>query len=585
MAKKWYYLGICEPINRGEFLEKLYEVIIAVGKHDINRINSIPDRKDNSYKSYILNMFFEKYIFGTVYVMTEAKASDPIDEKHYRIKNSSHTKPNGIEYIYLLREETDLYTVAEFKDYQNRIVAYRNLTPYLQGTVVIEGTDPRGGYLSKKINDITHFTDYSEDYYKDLKNIDKQFWDEINNRVLEAKGALTEYANLAAREKFKSDRQNDKLKFAKSLYIYCQVLRYIEDVPKIANRFIEMGKYIDGDPVKSMIMCYFNTDQATGRNGKTYRMFGEESYMQANGFKTSNAGLAHDRIADINVFKNHFFYKDEYSFRDTDAEFLKTINKNSNLRISADMLYRGESTVKNDAIFYLAAHNGKINSKLESNERCLTSIRFSDAKYEENICNLTYIYDDIQSLSPLPENLQNTHTAEHIADLYLDIKTTTMTELFDGLLKYSRGITIPKELLAQRLDTSKNSLNLSPELIAILRDYIWTDGAEVEMSFVRIYTKLAKLQYYNNELAKQEVKKLYNFLNTNYSNYIGNKGASNWDNKIITINNGLLNIIETAVGNAVVDTDYNLINQQTLWLYILKMLDIEPNAPVQDPVR
>src|SRR5699024_8489440 len=107
-------------------------------------------------------MFFEKYIFGTVYVMTEAKASDPIDKKHYRIKNSSHTKSNGIEYIYLLREETDLYTVAEFKDYQNRIVDYRNLTPCLQGTVVIEGINLREEYFSREINDITDFPNYSE---------------------------------------------------------------------------------------------------------------------------------------------------------------------------------------------------------------------------------------------------------------------------------------------------------------------------------------------------------------------------------------------------------------------------------------
>lgn len=581
MSRKSCYLKLEEPINRGEFLELLYDTLLSYGKKDKELLENIPDSKDNSYKSYILNIFFYEYVFGTQYLLSETKADSQIDYTQYwLIENSHHTK-NGISYVYLLSEKTELYTRKEFEKSRDRMNAYKSLQPCLQGLVKLQSKDLKTGeIINFEIEDITEFPDYSEKYLKDLKNIDKSFWDEVKLRALEAKASLDEYNNQIARNSFKAQRQTDKLVFAKSLYVYCQVLRYIEDVPKIANRFLEMGNYIDGKKVKSMIMCYFNTDQETGRNGKTYRMYGEENYMQANGFITSNEGLAHRRIADSNVFKNHFFYKDEYCFKDTDSEFLKTINKNRNLRISVDMMYRGPSTLRNDGIFYLAAHNGKINSKLESNERCLTSIRFSDAKYEDNKENLTYIYDDIEENSPLPEELSclNQHTAKYISELYLDIKVITMTELFDGLLKHGKDITIPKKFLVQQsADTA--TLNISPELIAYLREHCWAPNG-TSISFVRIYTNLAKAQYYNIESAKQEVKKIYNFLNHNYPEYINNINAKNWDNKTVTINEQMLSTIETAIANSVADTDYNLVDQKKLWLYILNMLEIDPNTPV-----
>lgn len=51
---------------------------------------------------------------------------------------------------------------------------------------------------------------------------------------------------MIPQKNFPARKRENKLLLAKSLFAYYQGIRFLEDVQKIARRFINMGKYIEG---------------------------------------------------------------------------------------------------------------------------------------------------------------------------------------------------------------------------------------------------------------------------------------------------------------------------------------------------
>lgn len=583
MAQKKSYLGnICEPINREEFAEKMFDVVVEAGINAPNVFNNMPNvLSDHEYKSYLLRMFSGQYRFGKLY---EIRFSDIEGgkENEFLIQESVLTYQNK-EYGFFIKEKECLISVEDVEAHCKKINDLKLKFPNLNGrvswkTYVQNSRTGKPVEIVNECEDIAKFIDYTDWYMKDMKNANQSTWQSISCHTADAKQTVKNIANDTAKETFLLGREENKLLFAKSLFVYCQGIRFLEDVPKIARRFINMGKYIDGESVESSIMCFFNSDTKTGRNGKTYRMKLEKEYMERNGFITSTATLNKSRLTDVHVFSNHFYYIDEYDFNDTTPEMMKTINKNENPTFSVSVMYQGQREVNNDCMFILSCHNGRIRNLLMDNERCLDAIRWSDAKYEDNKDSMAFIYREKNGgTSLIKDKYEGNQT---VATFFNNIKAISDTELFNGLLKYSKGIEIPSEYFVSSSKDELENFTIDKALAEVIEN-IYNVSPGNAHSCYTIYTKLGRAQYYTDEKAKNEVKLLFQFLKYKNPEFIVSE-SPNWISRRILINKDFVDLISELRDKRVIETEYSLIDNETLWNYIIKMLGLNPSQNIKD---
>ena len=542
MTRKKIYFDGEAPVNSYQLSNKIFDLVANAVDFNIN-IDDIPDPDKKEYPEYVLNLLFTYYTF-----ISYVKFKKPNIKTNEQVECIVCDSKMPADMIGLVAERcTELVTKKDFK----MIVAKNDKLIQTLGktTVLCEIDNKKGKSRTDEIDLKIECLD--EPYCNDLLD-DKGLWSNyIIPKVTEAIHICRENECSKAKEKFKTDCIPDKQKFADALVIYCEIFRNLSDVHKCIEHYIAINKWIKGEPTKSRLLCMFNTDPQQGQNGKTHRMKTERSYMEMHGFATKEMSLDKNGCNNINDFGFHLYYKDEYDFSDTDANFLKSINLNTRPRITAKVMYVGNQSIENEAIIFLCCHNGKPAERIISSERTASTIRCTDALYENNKDKLTCIYED----QPDP-NCKGRQIS------YID--------LFDGLIKHAC------EYDRSKLIKKTDSLKVSTELLDVIEKI-----DKQTFSFNTLIRHLSRRQYKTKESAKKEVHELHNFLEKNYFSYFVKYYTKNWaDRQISCDTETLLEILDNEIGNSITDVSDELIDKQELKNYIYSLFDLDPNAPV-----
>lgn len=554
MAKKKIYYNEEAPINDEELALEIYKLISNAPILGID-INKIPKDTDAHYKDVILSHFFNNWTLLHYVDIMETKT-----------KLNLFLPKNADTYSIIvdnpdLKQKKDKHFYVVFKhelmekSKADKLIADRNAFKKCNLPKIL-------CYNHKKETDFevdyTECSCHNEDYGKDLL-AEKNLWNNfIIPKVDEAIRVCKDNINKQAREKFKTELQPDAKKFADALITYCEIVRNLSDIHKIADHFITINKWINGDTIPaSHLLVLFNTDTQVGRNGKTWRMNLEQTYMNENGFLSSSNPLTNNGLGSINDLSDNLFYKDEYAFEDSTKEFLKNINQNKKPKITARVLYKGTQTIVNDVIIYLCCHNGRPAESIVSNNRTAYTVRCTDAKYSENIQHLTNIYSD-----PLEQNEQA-------------LKNIYYKKLFGALVK--NAVPYNKKMLFE-----EQIIKFSSQLLSTLEHF---HGGCV--TFGKLINYLGKQTYFSLEKAKTEFHDLYNYLKANQPEYITGESKKNWDERGVNLSmqsddGSLIDLLEKNNSAVTVETNYELIDRTKLKNYIYSLFDLDPNEPETD---
>lgn len=554
MAKKKIYYAYEAPINDEELALEIYKLISNAPTLGID-VTKIPKETDAHYKATILSYFFNNWTLlhyvDIVETKTALNLSQPKNANTYNVvdfnSNSTHTKDKHY-YIVFKRELMEKSKAdALIADRKNKKGNLQQVTYY----------DHKNDLKSEI--DCTEWTCRNEDYGKDLL-AEKNLWNNfIIPKVDEGIRVCKDNINKQAREKFKAELQPDAKKFADALIIYCEIVRNLPDIHKIADHFITIHEWIKGDnkDLPSHLLVLFNTDTHVGRNGKTWRMNLEQKYMNENGFLSSSSPLITKGLCSINDLSDHLFYKDEYAFEDADINTLKAINKNPSVSLSVRVLYKGTQTLNNDIIIYLCCHNGRPKEAILSDDRTAYIVRCTDAQYSKNIKYLTNIYKD-----PSGKNEQA-------------LKNIYYKKLFGALVK--NAVHYNKDMLVEEQITK-----FSSQLLSTLEHF---NGKNV--TFGKLINYLGKQTNFTLETAKTEFHDLYNYLKTKHPEYITGESKKNWDEREVNLSKQtsgacLIDLLEKNNSAVTVETNYELIDRTKLKNYIYSLFDLDPNEPETD---
>lgn len=549
-------------ISDGEISIKAYDVISNADVFDIN-IDAIPESsKKMSFRQKVIEIIFDEYAIMLYPKITQRKVFERIPDGEIVIQNPG----NNSTYIETYSSTIKFLPKFEAEALKKDIEQKKNSGQYKNSIVQINNV------LRVPFESCLECDDLSEFYKSSLLN-DDHFWNLATSSILDAEADYIEKQANIARTNFRKEIYPDVKKFADALVVYCEIVRDLSDVYKIADHFISINQWIRKIPVNSHIMCLFNTDTEQGRNGKSERLKKEKLYMERNGFRTSELPLIFEGC-NQNDFIEHLYYVDEEGFEKCDQKALKRINMNTAPSIIKRPLYVGRVTAKNEAMFFLATHNGKPLEKIVSNDRVVHCVRTTDAYYDNNKDKLTTIYED----EPSKEKGL--------------LGQISYINLFDALVK--NAVPYNKEKCRQiiiKKSSSNISLKISVELINLIESLI-KEGKENTISFNRLIRMLSGSEQYKEERSKAMVKNLNIFLLENYPDYVLDKEKDNWaerrlklydegffENKKPTV----LTIIERAHANSVVETTDKIIDREELKRYIYDLFDLDPDLPFEYP--
>lgn len=537
------YLDIEQPINNEEFSMLIYDLIANAPVFDIN-LNYIPKPKEARFKTYILDLFFKHYTLVTYVDFEEAHGvamtvNDANAPEH--IKNKAVVKKTE-----LLRMD----------DYNAKKAFFDDLAKTLgREAIIVKEYVNHGSFSGYKDRPFPFgiIKSHDNDYYKDLLDKDNLWENKIKPKVDEAIRVCHENESNKAREKFRAECIPDKKKFADALVVYCEIFRDITDVHKYIDHCLAINRWIKGEPTQSHLLCIFNTDNNSGRNGKTWRLDAERQYMEKNGFITSSLSLKKEGCSTVNDFSHHLYYKDEYDFRDSDQDLLKSINLNICPKISVRVMYGGNQEITNEALIYLCCHNGIPSERIISSSRTAFSIRTTDALYKVHKNELVNIY--------MEKSAQKTDNSIYYEDL------------FDGLIKSATDYNHDK------VKTGNEGFKISSYLLDVL------NSNRTKSTINHLIGILEQNKFYNREKSRYEFYDLYKFLSKNYPEYIitTTEKMKNWNEKSLdNIDGKLLELLETVAGLQTVDVSDELLDKQILRNYIYSLFDLDPNAPVEN---
>ena len=553
-----------KSISNEEIAIKTYDIISNADVFDINPETIPTDSKKHDFRTKILKVLFDEYTWIQYPKITKKNLIETIPDDERVV-----TTPGQNQFIETYKLDFKFMPKFEAKalikdiDHIKQSGKYKN--SFLQLSAKYQNyQDPFEQYLK--------CTDCSDVFKISLLN-DERFWNSAIPKVIEAQADYIEKQANIARINLQKEIEPNRKKFADALVVYCEIVRDLSDVYKIADHFISINKWIQGIPVESHIMCMFNTDTEQGRNGKSERLKKEKLYMEKNGFKTSDLPLIFEGC-NQNDFIEHLYYVDEEGFDKCNQNALKRINKNIAPVITKRALFNGRTSEKNEAIFFLATHNGKPLDKIVSNDRVVHCVRTTDAWYEFNKDKMTTIYE-------------NKPTCEEGL-----LGEVSYIDLFDALIKNAVDYNKSKcQQIIINKSRSNISLKISVELINLIETLI-KDGKEGAISFNRLSRLLSGSEQYKEEGAKAMVKKLSDFLLENYPDYVLDQDKNNWSERRLKLfDDGffenkkptVLTIIEQAHANSVIETTDKIINREELKRYIYTLFDLNPDLPFEYP--
>lgn len=549
-------------ISDGEISIKAYDVISNADVFDIN-IDAIPESsKKIAFRQKVLEIIFDEYAIMLYPKISQRKVFERIPDGEIVIQNPG----NNSTYIETYSSTIKFLPKFEAEAIKKDIEQKKNSGQYKNSIVQINNI------LRVPFESCLECDDLSESYQNSLLN-DDHFWNLATSSVLDAEADYIEKQANLARANFCKEIYPDTKKFADALVVYCEIVRDLSDVYKIADHFISINQWIRKIPVNSHIMCLFNTDTEQGRNGKSERLKKEKLYMERNGFRTSELPLIFEGC-NQNDFIEHLYYVDEEGFEKCDQKALKRINMNTAPSIIKRPLYVGRVTAKNEAMFFLATHNGKPLEKIVSNDRVVHCVRTTDAYYDKNMDKLTTIYED------KPIKGQNL------------LGQISYINLFDALVK--NAVPYNKDKCRQIIINKSSSnicLKISVELIDLIESLI-KEGKENTISFNRLIRMLSGSEQYKEERSKAMVKNLNIFLLENYPDYVLDREKDNWaERRLKLYDDGffenkkptVLTIIEQAHANSVIETTDKIVDREELKRYIYNLFDLDPDLPFEYP--